>query len=71
MDFSDLLEEIVVEIRAQKDRGTVADYIPELSHADPNLFGISVYLANGEQYSAGDAQTLFRFRAFPRYSPWQ
>ena len=34
--------------------GTVADYIPELAQANPNLFGISVVTADGQSYSVGD-----------------
>jgi len=34
--------------------GKVADYIPELAKADPNIFGISFVSCNGERYDIGD-----------------
>ena len=40
---------------AASERGTVAQYIPELSRADPARFGIAVALASGEVLAAGDA----------------
>lgn len=35
--------------------GKLADYIPELSKADPDHFGIAVALVNGSVYEAGNA----------------
>lgn len=41
------------------DTGKNADYIPYLANVDPNLFGISVCLADGQLIEVGD--TSFRF----------
>ena len=34
-------------------RGTVADYIPQLAEADPELFGIALCGLNGHVYESG------------------
>lgn len=47
------LERIREEIAPVTD-GRVADYIPELAHADPDAFGVAVISGHGRCYSAGD-----------------
>ncbi len=39
--------------------GAVADYIPELAHADPDAWGLSVVSVRGHVYDLGDAGTPF------------
>jgi hypothetical protein len=43
--------------------GRVADYIPELSKADPNWFGIAVATTDGTVYAAGDAEVGFSIQS--------
>ncbi|HNO78302.1 MAG TPA: glutaminase A [Phycisphaerae bacterium] len=43
--------------------GTVADYIPELSKVDPNLFAISVVTTDGNQYTVGDDGHVFTMQS--------
>jgi glutaminase len=38
------------------DEGKVADYIPELSYADPDWFGIALVTVDGHVYQVGDTQ---------------
>ncbi|MAL80676.1 MAG: glutaminase [Sneathiella sp.] len=66
MNIKRLLENISDMARQHKDRGKVADYIPELARIDPAQFGISVCLANGEQHSAGDAATPFSIQSISK-----
>ena len=54
-----LLNRIINECRVAISHGKPADYIPELSKADPNKFGICVLTCTGESYHAGDFD--FRF----------
>ncbi|MDV7143773.1 glutaminase [Tropicimonas sp. TH_r6] len=54
-----LLDDICAAMEQREDRGRVADYIPELAGIDPDQFGISICLADGQQLSAGDATTGF------------
>ena len=49
------LEAICTRVRSEEERGSVATYIPELSHADPAKFGVAVALGSGEVIGAGDA----------------
>lgn len=43
--------------------GAVADYIPELSKVDPDLFAISVVTIDGEQYSVGHDGHMFTMQS--------
>lgn len=44
-------------------RGTVADYIPQLAGADPELFGIALCGLNGRVYESGDTGTEFTIQS--------
>lgn len=46
--------------------GAVADYIPELSKADPNWFGISVFTTDGHGYEVGDSQQAFTIQSISK-----
>ncbi|MFO7691214.1 MAG: glutaminase A [Cryobacterium sp.] len=46
--------------------GTLPDYIPELSRADPNLFGMAVATPDGQVRTAGDATTLFTIQSISK-----
>ena len=41
------------------DEGKVADYIPQLSKVNPDLFGISVCTVDGNMYNIGDTSEFF------------
>ena len=64
--MQDIVNEIAEQIKAETDRGKVADYIPQLAAIDPNQFGISVALPTGEVFSAGDAKTLFSIQSISK-----
>jgi glutaminase len=51
---------------AVKDRGTVANYIPELGRVDPAQFGIAVALPSGEEFFAGDAAVPFSIQSISK-----
>ena len=44
-------------------RGTVADYIPQLAEADPELFGIALCGLNGHVYESGDTGVEFTIQS--------
>ena len=50
------IEDACARAQACEQRGTVATYIPQLSHVDPGKFGVAVSLASGEVLTAGDAE---------------
>ncbi|MEO8602938.1 MAG: glutaminase A [bacterium] len=46
--------------------GQVADYIPELSKADPNWFGICLVTAEGQLFEFGDSAQLFTIQSISK-----
>ena len=43
--------------------GKIADYIPELGKANPDIFGIALATVDGETYATGDADHLFTIQS--------
>ena len=48
------------------DEGRLASYIPELTKADPDWFGISVVTADGQIFAAGDTQQAFTIQSISK-----
>lgn len=46
--------------------GKVADYIPELSKADPNWFGICIATRDGQLYEVGDTRQRFTIQSISK-----
>lgn len=63
MDYEGILAQIAQEIAAQTDRGTPADYIPQLACVDPAHFGMAVALADGRVFTTGEADTRFSIQS--------
>ncbi len=61
-----VVKDIAEEMRQRPDRGTVADYIPELAHVDPNAFGLAVADAEGELACGGDADLPFSIQSISK-----
>lgn len=53
------IENIYSKIKNTKIEGKNADYIPELSKVDKNLYAISICTINGETYNIGDYNHKF------------
>jgi glutaminase len=51
---------------ASESQGAPADYIPELSKADPNQFGIAVATMDGHVYEIGDAAQPFTIQSISK-----
>ncbi|TEW45104.1 glutaminase [Psychromonas algicola] len=64
--MQDILNDIVKAMNASTDRGQVADYIPQLAAIDPNQFGITVALPDGQVFSAGCAQKPFSIQSISK-----
>ncbi len=60
------LNDIAAQMAEATERGTVANYIPELAKIDPNQFAIAVALPSGEVLTAGDAQTNFSIQSISK-----
>jgi glutaminase len=62
-NIDQVLRDITSDMRGRRDRGRVADYIPELAHVDPDQFGIAVALPDGTVHAAGDAEQPFSIQS--------
>jgi glutaminase len=60
------LEELHAKVSAEPLLGAVADYIPELSKADPRWFGIAVATADGQLYTVGDVSQRFTIQSISK-----
>src|SRR5215467_5168980 len=58
-DYLAELHRRISQLRA----GKVADYIPELSKADPDLFGIALATVDGKLYTTGNAEHAFTIQS--------
>ncbi len=62
----EILDQLNADMRADDNWGAVASYIPELGSIDPAQFAIAVATADGDLYSAGDADTLFSVQSITK-----
>ncbi len=51
---------------ARAQRGEVARYIPELARVDPGHFGMAVVLADGREFTTGDADLGFSIQSISK-----
>lgn len=61
-----ILEEAVEEARKKIPEGSVADYIPELSKANPNDLGIVLYELNNQKICLGDYDHRFTMQSISK-----
>lgn len=54
MNIQQVIEHVYSKIKKLKITGKNADYIPELKKVNPNLFAISICMADGKEYDVGD-----------------
>ena len=66
MDYQSLLNTIFDEVNKKKERGKVADYIPELAKIAPHKFGIAFADEAGRLYSCGDAKEQFSIQSISK-----
>ena len=65
----DPIGDMLGRIRAEfvdEHRGDVADYIPQLSTADPTAFGLALAGVSGSVYRSGDADTPFTIQSISK-----
>ena len=51
---------------ASCDEGRIADYIPELTKADRDWFGIAIVTVEGEVFSVGDDEQPFTIQSLSK-----
>ncbi len=61
--MEELLEQLIEECRPAALQGKLADYIPELSKADPSAIGIHIITSDGKQSWAGDNTARFTIQS--------
>lgn len=61
-----ILDNIIEQSRDWTNQGSVADYIPELAKADPNVLGICVTTLDGKEYYSGDSDTSFTIQSISK-----
>jgi len=67
MDGLDVIvEEIAAEMASAAERGTVADYIPDLASVSPSHFGIAIVGADGSCHVSGDADIAFSVQSITK-----
>lgn len=63
--FADAIHDLHARLMELRD-GAVADYIPELGRADPELFGIAVATVDGAVQAAGDTEHPFTIQSISK-----
>lgn len=61
----DYLDEVLDQCR-EIDDGELADYIPELAQADPDLLAAAICVPSGMIYSAGDCEAQFTIQSISK-----
>jgi glutaminase len=66
MNYQRILDEIYDEVKPFATTGKVADYIPKLSGAPLNKFGMAVQTLAGETFSTVDAEEYFSIQSISK-----
>lgn len=61
--MQDIVDDIAKQMNAQTQRGTVANYIPQLAKVSADQFAICVINTDGQIWHAGCADTLFSIQS--------
>lgn len=65
-DYQNILDTIHTDLLQVKDKGQVANYIPELANVGKEHFGIYLNNIHGENYSVGDAHLKFSIQSISK-----
>ena len=57
--MEELLEQLINECSPYTQKGALANYIPELTKADPNKLGAYIISSDGKHYYSGDYMHKF------------
>lgn len=66
MDYAAILKQVFDETKAHALEGKLADYIPELSHVDPDKFGIFLYTKDHLHFELGDSREFFSIQSISK-----
>ncbi|GEQ86281.1 glutaminase [Patiriisocius marinistellae] len=65
-NFQQIINRIHSDLKATKNTGEVADYIPELGKVDGEKFGIYLNNIHGDNYEVGDTQVPFSIQSISK-----
>ncbi len=65
-DLAAIVRDVVADMHAREDRGTVATYIPELANVDPGYFGLAIVDVAGNVYAGGDCAVPFSIQSISK-----
>ncbi|MGC1504707.1 MAG: glutaminase [Sulfitobacter sp.] len=65
-DLQSLLNDIGEVLCALEQRGTVADYIPELAKQDSQKFGMAIATIDGQVFTTGDANESYSIQSISK-----
>lgn len=66
LDLQHIVNDIAAEMQDVKNRGSVAQYIPELAGVSAEHFGLAIIDTSGTCYSAGDANVPFSIQSITK-----
>lgn len=66
IQYQQILEEILREVKPLTLKGKVANYIPALASVPLNKFAIALRTVNGEEYFVGDAEEKFSIQSISK-----
>jgi len=66
IDYQTAILEIYQTIKKEKNKGEVAQYIPELAKVDPEKFGVYLSTIQNEGFGAGDYETRFSIQSISK-----
>ncbi len=66
LDIGAILDDIAEEMAHRTERGVVATYIPGLANVPLSRFGMTVVMADGTIYSAGDSEIPFSIQSISK-----
>lgn len=66
MDYQELLNQVLEEVRPVMGQGKVARYIPALAAVDPGQFGLALATVDGELFGVGDWRTPFSIQSISK-----
>ncbi len=66
MDYQGILDQIGEDIRGELEKGTVANYIPELARVSPRHFGMALCTLDGETFVTGEASKRFSIQSISK-----
>ncbi|AKJ02483.1 L-glutaminase [Archangium gephyra] len=66
MDYQELLNQVLEEVRPVLGQGKVASYIPALARVDPGQFGMALATVDGELFGVGDWRTPFSIQSISK-----